>query len=65
MVLKFFTPSSIRDLIIFLPRNEKLSLMVPKVKLDVIQQNFVLRPQKYGTTARTKFSRDAFHLIQG
>jgi hypothetical protein len=45
-VLTFFTPSSICDLIKFLRRNERLSLMVPKVKLDVTQQNFVFKATK-------------------
>ena len=53
-VLKFFTPSSIRDLIKFLPRNEKLSLMVPKVKLDVTQQNFVFKATKIWNDCKDK-----------
>ena len=34
------------ELLNFLPRNEKLSLMVPLVRLDVTQQNFVFKASK-------------------
>ena len=45
-ILKFYTPKSMHELLNFLPKNEKLSLMVPLVKLNVTQQNFVFKASK-------------------
>ena len=42
-VLKFRTPISIHGLFRFCPRNEKLLLMVPLVKLELTKQNFVFK----------------------
>jgi hypothetical protein len=44
-VLKFSTPISTRDEITFLPRNDKLTLSVPFVKLYVLQ-NFAFKASK-------------------
>ena len=45
-VLKFSTPISTREMITFLPRNDKLTLAVPLVKLNVSQQNFAFKASK-------------------
>ena len=42
-IVKFRVPISIHDLLKFCPKNEKLLLMVPLVKLDLTQQNFVYK----------------------
>ena len=42
-VVKFTTPISIRNLVEFLPRTEKLKFSVPLVRLDITQQNFVFK----------------------
>ena len=39
-IAKFSTPITMRNIIKFLPRTDKLKLEVPLVKLDVSQQNF-------------------------
>ena len=39
-IAKFSTPVSMRNIIKFLPRTDKLKLEVPLVRLDVSQQNF-------------------------
>ena len=39
-ILKFSTPISIRNLLSFLPKTEKLRLEVPRVKLNTTKQNF-------------------------
>jgi hypothetical protein len=42
-ILKFSTPISIRNLLSFLPKTEKLRLEVPRVKLNTTKQNFFFR----------------------
>ena len=42
-ILKFSTPISIRNLISFLPKTEKLRLEVPRVKLNITKQNSVFK----------------------
>ena len=42
-ILKFAAPISIRDLISFLPKSDKLRLEVPRVKLNITKQNFVFK----------------------
>ena len=42
-IVKFSTPISIRNLVKFLPRGEKLILEVPLVRLDVTKQNFAFK----------------------
>ena len=45
-ILKTSTPISARELITFLPKNEKFTLMLPLVKLNVSQQNFTFKASK-------------------
>ena len=45
-VLKFRTPISINELFKFCPKNQKLLLIMPKVRLEVSKQNFVHRATK-------------------
>ena len=42
-IVKLSTPISIRNLVKFLPRSEKLILEVPLVRLDVTKQNFAFK----------------------
>jgi hypothetical protein len=42
-ILKFAAPISIRDLIPFLPKSDKLRLEVPRIKLNITKQNFVFK----------------------
>ena len=42
-ILKYFVPSSIHDLLNFILRNSKLTLILPLVKLDTTQQNFAFK----------------------
>ena len=45
-ILTSFSPTSIRELLKFVPRSDKLSLMLPKVKQEVTKQNFVSKATK-------------------
>ena len=45
-IYKFLSPTSIRELLKFLPRGDNLSLMLTKVKLEVTKQNFVFKTIK-------------------
>ena len=45
-ILKFDVPQSIKDLFKFCPRNDKLRLIVPLMRLDVSQQNFLYTSTK-------------------
>ena len=45
-VLKYGTPSPIKELLKFCPMNDNLRLMVPLVRLDVSQQNFAFKSSK-------------------
>ena len=45
-ILKYNTPISLSNLFKFCPRNEKLLLMAPKVRLEVKKQNFVYKATK-------------------
>ncbi len=45
-VLKYMTPSPIKELFRFCPMNDKLRLMVPLVRLDVCQHNFAFKSSK-------------------
>ena len=45
-ILKFDVPQSIKDLFKFCPRNEKLRLIVPLLRLDISQQNFLYTSTK-------------------
>ncbi len=45
-IVKFNTPMSIHNLLKFCPRSEKLLLMVPLVRTDVSQQNFLFKSTK-------------------
>ena len=49
-VVKFTTPISIRNLVKFLPRTEKLMFSVPLVRLDITQQNFVFKSAQIWNT---------------
>ena len=53
-VLKFYSPTSIHGLLKFLPRNDKLLLMIPKVKLEVTKQNFVFKATKVWNDHKVK-----------
>ena len=45
-VLKFYTPISIHKLFKFLPKNNKLLLSTPLMKLETSQQNFLYQATK-------------------
>ena len=45
-ILKFDVPQSIKDLFKFCPRNDKLRLIVPLLRLDISQQNFLYTSTK-------------------
>ena len=42
-IFKYDFPLSLKNLFTFCPKNLKLLLMIPKVRLDVTKQNFVFR----------------------
>ncbi len=45
-VLKYGTPSPIKEVFQFCPMNDNLRLMLPLVRLDVSQQNFAFKSSK-------------------
>ena len=49
-IMKFFVPSSLHKILKLCPRNNKLTLVIPLVKLDVSQQNFEFKAVKIWNT---------------
>ena len=54
-IFKFYTPSSIHQLFQFLPKNNKLLLKLPLVKLETTKQNFVFIATKIWNDLRQNF----------
>ena len=64
-IVKFSTPISIRNLVKFLPRSEKLILEVPLVRLDVTKQNFAFKSTQIWNELSVKIFEKCHPLDNG